>query len=44
MTGPTMLGHLDTNLFVFSIHTPYPNDPHYLRCRALLAALTAGAA
>ncbi len=36
MTGPTMLGYLDTNLFV---HALYPNDPHYPRCRALLAAL-----
>ncbi len=41
MTGPTMLGYLDTNLFV---HALYPNDPHYLRCRALLAALADGTA
>jgi predicted nucleic acid-binding protein len=30
------LGYLDTNLFV---HALYPNDPHYPRCHAILAAL-----
>lgn len=36
MSVPATLGYLDTNLFV---HALYPNDPHYPRCRALLAAL-----
>jgi hypothetical protein len=40
VTAPIALGYLDTNLFV---HALYPNDPHYPRCRALLAALAAGA-
>ena len=39
MTAPVALGYLDTNLFV---HALYPNDPHYPRCRALLAALVEG--
>lgn len=41
MSVPATLGYLDTNLFV---HALYPNDPHYPRCRALLAALADGTA
>jgi predicted nucleic-acid-binding protein len=35
------LGYLDTNIFV---HSLYPNDRHYLRCREIIAALESGAA
>jgi predicted nucleic acid-binding protein len=41
VSAPAPLGYLDTNLFV---HALYPNDPHYPRCRALLAGLAAGTA
>ena len=41
MTAPAVLGYLDTNLFV---HALYPDDPHYPRCRALIAALADGTA
>jgi predicted nucleic acid-binding protein len=35
------LGYLDTNIFV---HHLYPNDRHYSRCRAIVAALEDGSA
>ncbi|MGN6813633.1 MAG: type II toxin-antitoxin system VapC family toxin [Thermomicrobiales bacterium] len=41
MSTPVLLGYLDTNLFV---HALYPHDPHYPRCRALLAGLADGTA